>query len=326
MKTSKINLANLPTPIYKLNSISTLLETNIYIKRDDYTGIEISGNKVRKLEFVFKELLDKGCDGVITTGGLQSNHCRATAAVANRLGLKCTLLLRGNSPTNSTGNFLLDKLFGAEIRYCTPEEYRDSRDAIMKKIVDEKRGEGSDFYIIPEGASFGVGALGYFDAMGEILKQEHEIGQKFDTIVLAVGSGGTYSGLCLANKYYNLNRRIIGFAVCDNSEYFVNKIDKINNEALHYFIERPHISKEEIIINDKYVGLGYAINRAEEYEFIKFFAKQESLILDPVYTVKAMYGLYSEIKAGALKESGNILFIHTGGLFGLFPKADELSF
>jgi D-cysteine desulfhydrase len=326
MKTAKLKLANLPTPVKKSAFLSKEFGINLYIKRDDYTGIEISGNKIRKLEYVFKKVLDSGCNGVITTGGIQSNHCRATVAAATSLGLKSIVLLKVSEEPKIEGNFFLDNLFGAQIRYCTPDEYRTSRNQIMQSIAAEKTKEGDNYFVIPEGASFGIGSMGYFEAMEEIVQQEKELGIKFDTIVVATGSGGTYSGLYLANKYHNLNKRIIGFAVCDDSEYFVNQIDEINKEALEFLDKEVRISREDIEIDDKYKGIGYAISRPEELEFIKLVASREALLLDPVYTGKAMYGLYNEAKAGNLKAAGNVLFIHTGGVFGLFPKQDQFVF
>lgn len=326
MKATKVNLANLPTPIKKANFLSNELGVNIYLKRDDFTGTEISGNKIRKLEYALKLAIDQGCTSVVTTGGIQSNHCRATTAAATMLGLKTVLLLRTDQEPKIEGNFLLDKLFGAEITYCTSQEYRNSRNEIMAQIAKEKTEQGSRCFVIPEGASFGIGSMGYFEAMEEIVNQEKELGISFETIVLAVGSGGTYSGLYLANKHHNLNKRILGFAVCDNAEYFINHIHNINKEAIQYLDKDIRLDTSDIEINDKYVGVGYALSRKEELNFIKYVASNEALVLDPVYTVKAMYGLFNEIKTGIIKNAGNILFIHTGGLFGVFPKQDEFDF
>lgn len=325
---SKLKLANLPTVITKAQRLSDDLGVNVYLKRDDQTGTEISGNKIRKLEYALKQAVDAGATTIITTGGIQSNHCRATTAAATILGLKVVLLLRIGEDPKIEGNYFLDKLFGAEIRFCTPDQYRESRNEIMKSIAAEKSLSGEKCYIIPEGASFGIGSLGYFSAYEEILNQEREMGVTFDTIVIATGSGGTYSGLYLANKLYGLNKRIIGFAVCDNSEYFVNQIDNINKEALDYINKDKdiNISKDDIEINDKYTGIGYAISTKEELDFITWFARKEGVVLDPVYTGKAMYGLYNEIKKGRMQDSKNVLFIHTGGLYGLFPKQEQFNF
>lgn len=322
----KLNLANLPTKIVKAGRLSKEWGVNLYVKRDDQTGSEISGNKIRKLEYLLKEAVENNYDTVITTGGIQSNHCRATAAAATMLGMKSELLLRISEPPKTEGNFFLDKLFGSNIHYCTPEEYRNSRDEIMKSMADRLNSQGRKCFVIPEGASNAVGSLGYYAAMQEISAQEEEMGVRFDTIVVAVGSGGTYSGLCTANKELALGKRIVGFAVCDDSEYFTARIDKINREAAEITGLKSEMSPSDIEINDKYVGIGYALSRPEELDFISKIASKEALVLDPVYTGKAMYGLYNEIKEGKVPQGSSVLFIHTGGLFGLFPKQEQFVF
>jgi D-cysteine desulfhydrase len=322
----KLNLANLPTKIVKAGRLSKEWGVNLYVKRDDQTGSEISGNKIRKLEYLLKEAVENNYDTVITTGGIQSNHCRATAAAATMLGMKSELLLRISEPPKTEGNFFLDKLFGSNIHYCTPEEYRNSRDEIMKSMADRLNSQGRKCFVIPEGASNAVGSLGYYAAMQEISAQEEEMGVRFDTIVVAVGSGGTYSGLCTANKELALGKRIVGFAVCDDSEYFTARIDKINREAAEITGLKSEMSPSDIEINDKYVGIGYALSRPEELDFISEIASKEALVLDPVYTGKAMYGLYNEIKEGKVPQGSSVLFIHTGGLFGLFPKQEQFVF
>ena len=190
--TKRIRLANLPTKIEKLDRLSHELGKNIYIKRDDQTGTEISGNKIRKLEFSVGEALENNCDYLITCGGIQSNHARATAAVAAKLGLGSYLVLRGDENEEVEGNLFLDKLLGAKIKFVTSEEYKN-RAKIMDEIRMQLAKKGHKAYIIPEGASNGIGSLGYVNAMKEILEQEKEL-DKFDAIVVAVGSG-TYGDL-----------------------------------------------------------------------------------------------------------------------------------
>jgi len=323
---NKLNLANLPTRIIRAGRLSEEWGVNLYIKRDDQTGSEISGNKIRKLEYLLREAADQKYDTIITTGGIQSNHCRATAAAATMLGMRTELLLRINEPPRTEGNFFLDKLFGAGIHFCTPEEYRESRDEIMKSMADKFDAQGRKCYVIPEGASNALGSIGYYSAMEEIVSQEKEMGVKFDVVVVAVGSGGTYSGLCTANKEMGLNKRVIGFAVCDDREYFTARIDKINREAAEIMKISSEMRPSDIEINDKYVGIGYAVSRPEELGFIAKVSSAEALVLDPVYTGKAMYGLYNEIKEGNVPRGSNVLFIHTGGLFGLFPKQEQFQF
>lgn len=317
----KLMFANLPTRIEKLERLSQkLCGPNIYIKRDDQTGTEVSGNKIRKLEFSVKEALNQGCNVLITCGGIQSNHCRATAAVASRLGLKSVLVLRGDAETELDGNLFIDKLLGAEIHFITPEKYKYNRAEIMEQIKGKLEDQGFKPYIIPEGASNGIGGFGYYNAMQEIICQEKELGVHFDRIVLAVGSGGTHSGLFLASIALEYAGEIYGINVCDDAEHFKNEICKILHESMQYLDVNLRFSKDEIQIIDGYVGRGYALSRPEELHFIHDFAKLEGIILDPVYTGKAMYGLVEEIKKGTFKNCENILFIHTGGSFGLFPQ------
>ena len=324
----KLTLANLPTKIYKLGRLSRELDANIYIKRDDQTGSEFSGNKIRKLEYVVKDALDKGCNLLITCGGIQSNHCRATVSVAAYLGLKSAVLLRISDNPPVRGNYFLDKLMGADVKFCTQDEYRHHRNEIMEEMAREYRQQGYKPYVIPEGASNAIGVMGYYNCMDEILRQEKETGITFDTIVVATGSGGTYAGLYLANELKKTGKRIIGMAVCDNTEYFTEIAYDIATGALEYLPEHAgaRIDKTHIEIKDKYVGIGYALSRPEELEFIKKTARLEGLVLDPVYTGKAMYGVFNELqKGGNLSHRNNILFIHTGGLYGLFPISESFT-
>lgn len=323
----RLSLANLPTKIEKLERLSDALEgPNIYIKRDDQTGTELSGNKIRKLEFTIKEALDQGCDYLITCGGSQSNHCRATAAAAAKLGLKACLLLRTNEYAELDGNLFLDNLLGADVRFISSEDYKNHNTIRMQEIKAELEKKGHKPYIIPQGASHGIGSFGYYMAMEEILYQEKELGVHFDAVVLAVGSGGTYAGLFLANKALNNDAQVFGINVCDDADIFKVRIYDILEESMGYLEEKVHFSKEELNIIDGYVGRGYAISRPEELKLIYELARMEGVILDPVYTGKAMYGLIKEIKKGSFKNYKNLLFIHTGGLFGVFPQKNLFNF
>lgn len=322
----KLTLANLPTKIEKLERLSEEFGTNLYIKRDDHTGSEISGNKVRKLEYLAKDAQDNGYNLLITCGGIQSNHCRATVAVATKLGMKSAVLLRIDAQPPVVGNYFLDKLMGADVKFCTRPEYSNSRGEIMEAMAEEYRKQGYKPYVIPEGASNELGTLGYYNCMNEIVAQEKEMDITFDTVVVATGSGGTAAGLYLANELHGYGKRVVSMAVCDDIAYFTEIIDRISNGAKAYLPEYKdaQLNKENIEVIDKYVGLGYAISRPEELEFIKHVAQKEAVILDPVYTGKAMYGVYNELKeGGALVGCKNILFIHTGGMFGLFPVSEQ---
>ncbi len=322
-----MQFANLPTKIEKLDRLSAELgNVEIYIKRDDQTGTEFSGNKIRKLEFAIKEALDQGCDYLITCGGIQSNHARATAAIAAKLGMYSYLVLRGTGEEDIDSNYFLDKVLGASIKFITPEDYKERRMEIMTQLAEELSAQGHKAYVIPEGASNGIGTFGYYRALEEILVQEKELGIKFDAIVTAVGSGGTYAGLFYANEVNNNAAKIFGVNVCEDKEHFRNQITNILEESFGYTGEKIDFSREDINIIDGYVGIGYAMSRPEEIEFIQKLARLEGIILDPVYTGKAMYGLVEEIKKGAFANYEKILFIHTGGLFGLFPKRNMFSF
>lgn len=316
-----IKLANLPTKIEKLESFFEGSNKNIYIKRDDQTGSELSGNKVRKLEFAIQEALDLGAKTLITCGGIQSNHARATAAAATKMGLKCILVLRQGENHKPDGNYFLDLLLGAEVRLVSSEEFSENLSQILEEVKKECDEKGEDGYILPVGASNGIGTFGYIKAMEEIVLQEKEMGISFDTIVCTVGSAGTYAGLLMANKALSLGKKIVGFSVSNSTEEFTNRTKELFKEAKEYLGEEIDAS-EDINIIDDYIGLGYALSQPEEIEFIKNFAKSEGIILDPVYTGKCMYGFYKELKKGTFEDSKNILFIHTGGIFGIFPSRD----
>ena len=328
----KLALANLPTNIRRMDRWSDECGKNIYVKRDDQTGSEWSGNKIRKLEFAVQEAQEKGCNLLITCGGIQSNHCRATVSVATYLGMKSAVLLRISEEPPVEGNYFLDRLLGADVRFCTREEYRDHRGEIMQEMADAYAAQGYKPYIIPEGASFGVGTLGYYFAMKEIVAQEQEMGVRFDTIVVATGSGGTLAGLQLSNLVNHYGKRVIGVCVCDDTAYFQNIAAQISRDALPYLVAQGELTPAQAAdwkaslkptdfeLFEEYVGIGYALSRPEELEHIKRLARLEATVFDPVYTGKATYGMVNELKEGGrLRTSENILFIHTGGLFGLFP-------
>ena len=326
---NKIEIANLPTKIEKLEKISKELNINIFFKRDDQTGTEVSGNKVRKLEYSIKEAIDQGCDTLITCGGIQSNHARSTAAAAIKVGLSSVLVLRSNEEPEIDGNYFIDRILGADIKFITSDEYSNRRELIMENIKKELEKNGKKGYIIPEGASNGIGSLGYINFTKEVLDFEKKSGIKFDTIVVAVGSGGTYAGIHMGNDIYlNGERNIVGFNVCDSAEFFKEKVKKIIKESEKYLSEDDlnKIKAKNINIIDGYVGEGYALSNQKELDFIQDFAVKEGIILDPVYTGKAMYGLYNEINKGKFENSRNILFVHTGGIFGLFPKKNQFIF
>lgn len=315
-----LSMAQLPTPIQKLEKLSKTLEgPTLYVKRDDLTEMAMSGNKIRKLEFLLADAVEKKCDVLITCGGQQSNHARTTAVMAAKLGMKCHLVLRNSVGGALDGNLFLDRLFGAEIQFITPEEY-EKVDILMAEMADGYKNKGHRPYVIPEGGSNELGTMGYFKAAEELAQQLSKMKLPIHHVVLAVGSGGTYAGLLLGKFYYDLPFNIYGINVCDDAHFFVNKIYDLVKSSNKLFDLNLTVSKNDIKIIDGYVGKGYALSRQEELEVIKKVARMEGLILDPVYTGKAMFGLIDQIRQGKFKAGENILFIHTGGIFGLFPK------
>lgn len=312
----KIALANLPTRIEKLERLSGELGKNIWIKRDDQTGTEVSGNKIRKLEYAVKEALDSGCNHLITCGGIQSNHARATAAVAAKLGLGCSLVLRGDETADREGNLFLDTIMGAEVTFITADQYKDSRAEIMLGISQSLGEQGVKAYIIPEGASNGIGSFGYLNAYDEIIEQEKSMGIVFDAIVVTVGSAGTFTGLIAGNTMHGGKKDVVGINIAATADHFRVVTGNLLTEMEGIADFPGSGSNHEFKIIDGYQGLGYALSKDDELETISWIARLEGLVLDPVYTGKAMHGLVREIGKGNFDGYDNILFIHTGGIFG----------
>ncbi len=320
-----LSMARKPTPIQPMRRWSQhIAPFRLWLKRDDLTGLLLSGNKVRKLEFLVREALDQNAEILITCGGLQSNHARTTAALAAQLGRKCHLVLKGDPPTVANGNFFLDKLLGAEISYITAEEYANASLQIMEKLAEAYNQKGLRAYVIPEGASCALGAFGYARVIEEIKVQSAELGVQFDAIVCATGSGGTQAGLMIGTKLVDYSIPIIGINVCDDAEFFRRRITTIFTQVEERFHLRLPITPSDICIIDGYVGEGYGKTSAKELSLLVEFARSEGIALEPVYTAKAMYGLMEEIKKGRFAGMRDILFIHTGGMFGLFPYAEQI--
>ncbi len=322
----KLNVANLPTPIHKLEKLSAQYGKNLYIKRDDFTGSEWSGNKIRKLEYAVQEALNQSAKVLITCGGLQSNHARATVAIARTLGLKTHLVLRGEKTDSPEGNLFLDMLYGTEVSYLSPDAFNENYLTFMDELKANYDAKGQHAYIIPMGASNGIGTFGYYNCYQEICTQESEMGVKFDAICTAIGSGGTYGGLFLGNLFSETPRQIAGFNISATPEYFRPEISRIVRDSMAYMGTNQAFNESDICIYGGYEGIGYALTQPDELEFIKEIAALEGIILDPVYTGKAFRGFLSEIKKGAFKNCDSLLFIHTGGLHGLHAFRGDFSF
>jgi D-cysteine desulfhydrase len=317
-----LKLANLPTPVERMRAVPELSDLpNVYIKRDDLTGSALSGNKVRKLEFALAEAAAADARAVVTCGGIQSNHARATAV----------LVLRGAAPDESDGNVLLDRLAGAEIRFITQDEWPGVNE-LMAGIADELGAAGEKAYVIPEGASYPPGVFGYIKAAQEIAEAEKALGIDFDTIVSAVGSGGTSAGLIYGKRIFGLKARVLGVNVLDTPEYFAQRIAGISEAFIEKYEKRYRgaswfkpILPGEVEIAGGYDGPAYAVPTAEGIDLIRTCARRLGLFLDPAYTGKAMLGLAGEATKGRWRKSDNVLFIHTGGIFSLFPWRKALA-
>jgi len=383
----RLHLANLPTPLYKLESFTTkkngILQSlkdeygiSLFVKRDDMTGgVELGGNKLRKLEFLMADALAKGYNAVVTIGGIQSNHCRATASVARMMGLEPHLILRTNSNNKSgkstssssssntsksksnddiglTGNLLMDRMVGSHIYTCTPGEYgRIGSDALVERLCshlrqqttsnddnnNEDNNECCKPYGIPVGGSNGIGSWGYVNAVEEVMGQwtamRDSLGSflSLDHVVFACGSGGTAAGIGLGMALARPHKpHVHAMGVCDTPSYFEHHVSQIITDMglvlPSYLSTQEFISQHMDFHQGK--GLGYATSTPEELEFCTQFAMETGIVLDPVYSGKALYQFITHVLPNhedpeSFKNT-NVLFWHTGGSLGLYDKADDL--
>ncbi len=323
----RVPLAHLPTPVQPLQRLSAEVDLELLVKRDDLTGSHLSGNKIRKLEVLLAEALDQGATDVLTCGGVQSNHCRATALAAAPLGLHPHLLLRtpnghlGDLPDPPTGNVLLDLLAGATLETCDPAGYRD-RDRLLAAMAQRLRDAGRRPFIVPEGGSNAAGALGYVLAAQELADQHAS--DLPDAVVVATGSGGTVAGLAIGMKALGLPTRTLGVAVCDDAATFRAIVHRISAEATRRY-GLPRLDDADFDIVEGFQGRGYALSSPDELELLRDTARRDGLVLDPVYTVKAFKAFLALARAADPRLGRRALFLHTGGLFGLFPAAAELA-
>ena len=346
----RLHLVHGPTPLMRLDALDEIIGAKVWLKRDDATSGAESGNKIRKLEFLLADALERGARVVVTCGGLQSNHARATALTCAQLGLRSILLLRvpdparaRSSPLELTGNVLLDRLAGAEIRFVSPDEYRE-RGALLEQARYESEQQGVPAYIVPEGGSNGLGSLGYVEAMRETRRQM-DLGLAgegpFDVVAHACGSGGTAAGVALGAARFEVARATWAFAVCDDRAYFAKTIARIAVEARGFdpslpeiaFVEPPPGSEGEsvapdgaarLVVDDRAKGPAYGSMSEAQKRFLVRVARATGLVLDPVYTGKAMFGLAEAVDRGEIARGARVLFVHTGGLPGLLAQGEAL--
>ena len=303
----KISLGVFPTPVQRLNNISRALGADVYVKRDDMTGLGLGGNKVRKLEYLLAEAQAQGARVVFTTGGAQSNHAMLTAAAARKLGMTPILILKRRGVTEQRGNQLLEHLMGVDVRFMDTDSYED----IYQEMDRVGRELGVPYYKIPCGGSNALGTLGYVDCVREIAQQ----GLRFQHIICAEGSGGTMAGLTLGAKLYMPEARVTGMMV--DTDPFEEITVRLMREAAALLGADVRITADDFDLRDL-CGPGYAIPSEEGNAAVRFMAEQEGLFLDPVYTGKAFAGLIAMAKEGAFAPGERVLFLHSGGAGGLF--------
>lgn len=309
----RVNFAHLPTPIEALPRLTkTLNGPQIFVKRDDQTGLAFGGNKARKLEFLVADAEAKGARTLITAGAVQSNHCRQTAAAAKRSGFECILVLTGEKPTHLTGNTYLDHFLGAEIVWADGGD----REQTLSEVFDAARAEGKHPYLIPYGGSNAIGATAYAFAMKEMLEQKPEL----DWVVIPSSSGGTQAGLVVGQKIFGYQGMVLGISVDNPADELKEKVAKLAMETSQLLGKDLEFSKDEILVNDDFLGAGYGIMGDPELEALTLFAQQEGLLLDPVYTGRAVAGLIELIRSGYFTADQNVLFWHTGGTPALFAQ------
>jgi D-cysteine desulfhydrase len=316
-------LALAPTPILKLERLSRELGAELYVKRDDLTGLLESGNKVRKLEFLVAEALAVGADTLVACGTLQSNCCRAAAAVGARLGLRVVLAVKGERPATYDGNLLLDRLLGADVRYLGDAEWERLEER-CQELADEIICRGGRPYVIPESGSNEVGALGYLECAVELAEQINHGAPRFDTVVITAFSGGSQAGLLMGKQLAGLPANIVGVPIAWPADAVREHVTRTVAGASRRFGLAIDVPKA-IHLLDGYQGAGRVAVTARELGLIVRLAREEGIVLDPVYTGKAFSALLDVLRQDAKALGQRVCFIHTGGLFSIFPYREALT-
>ena len=318
-------LVHARTPLEPLERLRKHLDgPRLYIKRDDCTGLALGGNKTRKLEFLIGEALKSGATAVVSEGGLQSNHVRQTAAAAAKAGLKCHLALNRNVPIDtptyrSSGNLLLDRLLGAEVHFCAEGETRAARSQIL---LAELRGRGEVPYYIPTGGSTGIGALGYAALMPELLQQAKDLGIGIDRIVVASSSGGTQAGLVVGRALAQADVSILGVDVDGEPDELLAMVQSVARDCAEKVGLRRDLPDGAFELVRGYAAPGYGLPNPGMIEAVTLMARLEGILLDPVYSGKAMAGLLGMIRQGRFGKDETVVYVHTGGAPALFAYAD----
>ena len=320
-KFPRIRCGHWPTPLEPMENLTRHLGgPKLWIKRDDCTGLSTGGNKTRKLEFLMAEAIAQKADTIITQGATQSNHARQTAAIAAKLGLACHILLEdrtgyADDAYNRSGNVLLDELHGATI---SKRPGGADMQKEMEVLAEGLKGKGKRPYVIPGGGSNPVGALGYVNAALELLAQSADLGLKIDTLVTATGSAGTQAGLVAGLAMLNAQIPVLGIGVRAPKDRQEANVFALAEKTCAYVGVPGAVKREHVVANCDYVGQGYGIPTEGMVEAVKLLARTEGILLDPVYSGKAMAGLIDLIQKGHFKKDATVVFLHTGGAVGLF--------
>jgi len=334
----KKNLIHLPTPLQKMENLSQELGgPEIYIKRDDMTGLAFGGNKSRKLEFIIQDVLSKKADAIITWASLQSNWCLQTAAAARKFDIKPILLLfkTYDLPEEYDGNLLLDYILDADVIIKEAEKGKAVRIEDVLDIVETVEKEVKEWghtpYVAPIGGSMvggsmekPLGAISYVNAFVELLEQAGKQGLEINYVIHSSGSGGTQGGLAVGAKALKVDAKVLGISVSDDKESYGKEVLTIAQDTIKALSLDLAVEKEDIIIFDEYIKEGYGIVNKDVSDALRFVAIKEGIFLDPVYTGKAMAALIDLIKKGYFKKEDKIVFFHTGGTAALFPNKQHL--
>lgn len=319
----RASLGFFPTPLMNLQRLSRQLGgPRILMKRDDQSGLALGGNKTRKLEYLVGAAIAKGCDTLVTGGAAQSNHCRQTAAAAAANGLECHLVLGGEAPTTTDGNLLLDQLLGAQIHWSGESRKGEQ----IPQITEQLRAAGRTPYIVPYGGSNATGALGYVHAAAELKTQLDNLDQQISHMLFASSSGGTQAGLIVGAHQAGLNCEVIGIRIDkeDDTISYPEQLHTLTNETAALFGIGQRFDADAIRLQERFTGQGYGIVGEAERNAIRLLARTEGILLDPVYTGRAMGALLQLIDEGAFDRDDTLLFWHTGGTPALFPYAASL--
>jgi D-cysteine desulfhydrase family pyridoxal phosphate-dependent enzyme len=309
----RIKLANLPTPVEALPRLTAELGgPKLLVKRDDLTGLAFGGNKTRKLEYLLAEAQSHGAQTIITAGAVQSNHCRQTAAACARFNFDCVVVLSGEKPSYATGNLLLDQLFNVKLVWTSHQD----RDRMLDQTFQKAWESGQRPYLIPYGGSNTTGATAYVYAMKELLDQ----GCQPDWILFASSSGGTQAGLVLGARLFGFNGKVLGISVDETEAELKASVASLASSTADALGEKVKFLPQDILVGADYLGAGYGIMGVPEIEAIRLFARQEGLLLDPVYTGRAGAGMIDLIRKGFIKKEETVLFWHTGGTPALFSE------